>query len=220
MKEEREICFKEDGLITLANGVLIHVEGGKFRVISADRKEVAHFDENGKYYSKFSYKSLKEKEFENKQRIINNFFSKIGEEQREIIKEYLKKARPKNLFELTFINELKQAVNSIDYDFWILSLNSEAVVKDGKISFQRKEPYSVCIMSNDERFFLAESFAPEFKSRVALDEEKLLAYFFSFQNFDRGLGEIREITMSHLNKSDGDLIVVCTDVKGKLIIQK
>lgn len=159
--EEREICFEEDGIITLKDGVVICIEGDKFKVVSSDRKEVVHFDKEGKVINK-----IPDVAESSRKRDLGclKYFSKMGKKERKIVKCWLRKQKPQNDIEEIFLKFVKDSVNEVHYGFYIATV--EASLDENGLYY--KEGDSTCnSLSNEEWAMKAKKFAPEYKSDLA-----------------------------------------------------
>ena len=168
--EGEEVCTE--------SGIRINLNEGKLKIISADLKEEAHFDETGKYWGKLPYKTEEQRACENKQRIFNNFFCKIGETERKLIGKYLSEGqiptRDIGIAEEKFLTKVQWALQCTKHDFWISTI--ECSIKDDKLVFEREADCTTFALSVNEWNVKAKEFAPEFHSRLASEEELILFY--------------------------------------------
>jgi len=153
--EGEEVCTE--------TGIRICLNEGKLKVISDDLKEEAHFDENGKFATKLPYKTEEQRVSENKQRVFNNFFCKIGEEERKKIREVIdfKNALGHEQFE--FMRKVDRALANIKEDFWISII--EPTIKDDKLFFGREEECTTAFCVN-EWMDKVQAFAPDLKTHA------------------------------------------------------
>ena len=159
------------------SGIKITLNEGKLKVISADMKEETHFYEDGKYFSRFPYKTEEQRASENKQRIFNNFFYKIGEAERKLIGKYLSSAQveaARNIEQSNFLTNVLWALECTEHDFWISTI--ECSIKDDKLVLEREADCTTFALSVNEWNVKAKEFAPEFNSRIAFEQELILFY--------------------------------------------
>jgi len=168
--EGEEVCTE--------TGIRICLNEGKLKVISDDLKEEAHFDENGKFATKLPYKTEEQRVSENKQRVFNNFFCKIGEAERKLIGKYLSEAQIPTIdigiAEENFLTKVQWALQCTEHDFWISII--ECSIKEDKLVFERDADCTTFALSVNEWNVKAKEFAPEFNSRIAFEQELILFY--------------------------------------------
>ena len=196
MNDGFEKMILEGEVYTTASGVKVKVEEKSLVVISSDNKEITRFDEEGKFFKKLLYKSEEQRASENRQRIYNNFFCKIGEKEREEIKKYLENAASFRKKEIDFLASVEYALHEIDYDFWISTI--EPTIKDNKLIFARREEIAQP-MSLNEWIDKVADFDSEFNSKIARSEEVMLFYAYRLA---RGWWNLEYICVN--SSSDGN----------------
>lgn len=159
--EERKICFEEDGIITLKSGALINVEGDKVKVVSSDRKEVVHFDKEGKFIKKIP------------NTIENNlnsdfgclkYFEKMGKRERKVVKHWLEFQEAKNEVEEAFLYLVTKATKEIQYGYHISTIEASF---DGKQVYFKENAESRINLRKEQWEEIAKEFAPQYKSKAA-----------------------------------------------------
>ena len=102
------------------------------------------------------------------------YFTKISAKDRECVKEWLESQRGiKKSKERIFLEKVVEAVQKIDYDYWIATL--EPSVANGNIYYAEVEEVGVgfsCVQWKQ----MAKQFAPERNSRLAMQQELILWY--------------------------------------------
>ena len=92
------------------------------------------------------------------------FFTRIGEEERKKVKKWLAQQKGQTTIEKTFLKVLKKAIEEIDYEYWIS--NTEPSVKNNKIYYG--EGYQAGIMyANNQWKDMAEEYCPKRGSRLS-----------------------------------------------------
>lgn len=115
------------------------------------------------------------------------FFTKISTEDREKVKEWLEKQANVPYSAKIFLSIVKEAVQAINYDYWIANL--EPSVKDGKIYYAKGEKVGAkfsCIEFAD----MAKEYAPERGSRLSNLYELFMWYALRIVNNLWSLGYV------------------------------
>jgi len=183
--EEREICFEENGIITLKEGVVIYVEEDKFKVISSDRKEVVHFDKSGKVIDKSPF--IPESNGFNDFGCLK-YFEKMGRKERKAVKHWLNFQKAKNEKEEAFLIIVKQATKEVQYGYHIATIGASF---DGNKIYYCENDKSSIELSENEWVEKAEEFAPQYGSRLATMFELFYWYAYKIAKGDLTLEEVQ-----------------------------
>ena len=107
------------------------------------------------------------------------YFVKITEQDREKVKKWLKGQEGKTDKEKKFLEVVKYAVQKINYDYWIATI--EPSVKVGRIYHVMGENVGVDC-SSYQWWQMAKEYAPELGSRLAKLQELLFWYALRIAN--------------------------------------
>lgn len=103
----------------------------------------------------------------------DEYFTKITEQDRKNVKNWLDETKGKTNKEEDFLDWVKHAIHEVDYDYWIATL--EPSVEDGKIYYAKNENVGVGFSFNQWKQ-MARSYAPERGSRLASIDELFIWY--------------------------------------------
>ena len=102
------------------------------------------------------------------------YFIKISEEDRKKVAEWLGEQEKEEFsHKRAFLNDVKQALEKIDYDYFIACL--EPSVKDGKIYYKEGEEVGVGFECSEWKK-MAEEYCPERGSRLSQQAELVMWY--------------------------------------------
>lgn len=101
------------------------------------------------------------------------FFTLITEKDREWVKEWLAKQEGKNSVERKFFEDVKKAIQEVNYDYWIA--NIEPSIKDGKLYYAKGHDVAEGFSYNQWKT-MARDYNPERDSRLCNLNEILIWY--------------------------------------------